>query len=249
VIAGYGRIGKHISMVLKRLNLDFIVIEFNYNKVLEAKSDNMPVIFGNVSQRVVLEAAEIDNACLLIITLPSILVTQSVVNIVTELKPDLHIVARAEEIEHIKTLYDLGVYEVVQPHFEAGLEITRQALLHLNIPANEIIKYEDSVRHDLYAPLYRHHGEYKEISDLSKAKNLLDLNWVRIDPASPVIGKSIKELDIRKKTGVSIISILNDKDVKINPDSDYRFNSGDRLAIMGNKVQILKFQELIDYTN
>ncbi len=247
VIAGYGRIGKHISLVLKRLNLDFVIIEFNYNRVLEAKSDGMPVIFGNASQRVILKGANIEKACLLILTLPSILNTQHIVSIVKEINPDLHIVARAEEIEHIKTLYDNGVYEVVQPHFEGGLEITRQALLHLNIPASEIIKYEDSVRHDLYAPLYKHHGEYKEISDLSKAVNLLDLNWVNLDPASPVIGKSIKELDIRKKTGVFIISILNAKDIKINPDSDYRFNIGDRLAVMGNKEEFDTFQKLIEH--
>lgn len=247
VIAGYGRIGKHISLVLKRLNLDFVIIEFNYNRVLEAKSDGMPVIFGNASQRVILKGANIEKACLLILTLPSILNTQHIVSIVKEINPDLHIVARAEEIEHIKTLYDNGVYEVVQPHFEAGLEITRQALLHLNIPAAEIIKYEDSVRHDLYAPLYKHHGEYKEISDLSKAVNLLDLNWVSLESSSPVIGKSIKELDIRKKTGVFIISILNAKDIKINPDSDYRFNIGDRLAVMGNKEEFDTFQKLIEH--
>lgn len=246
IIAGYGRVGKHISLVLKRLNLDFVIMELNYNRVLEAKSAGMPVIFGDASQRVVLEGAKIDKARLLIITLPSILITQSVVNNVKQLNPELHIVARAEEIEHIEKLYEYGVYEVVQPHFEAGLEITRQALLHLNIPASEIIKYEDSVRHDLYAPLYNHHGEYKEISDLSKAVNMLDLKWVSLDAASPVIGKSIKELDIRKKTGASIITILNDKDVKINPDSDYRFNIGDRLAVMGNKDQFDAFQNLLE---
>ena len=246
VIAGYGRVGKHISLVLQRLNLDFVVVEFNYNRVLEAKSDGIPVIFGDASQHIVLEATRIESARLLIITLPSILTTQSVVDTVRKLRPDLHIVAKAEEIDHIKTLYEHGVYEVVQPQFEAGLEITRQALLHLNIPASEIIKYEDSVRHDLYAPLYKHHGEYKEISDLSKAVNLLDLNWVSLDPSSSIIGKSIKELDIRKKTGVSIISILNDRDININPDSDYRFNTGDRLAVMGNKEQFDAFQNLIE---
>jgi CPA2 family monovalent cation:H+ antiporter-2 len=59
----------------------------------------------------------------------------------------------------MEILYRHGVYEVVQPEFEAGLEITRQALLHLNIPAAEIQRFTDGIRQELYAPLYQTHDE------------------------------------------------------------------------------------------
>jgi len=247
VIAGYGRVGKHISQILKLLKLDFIIIEFNYNRVLEAKAAEMPVIFGNARQEIVLEAAKINEARLLIITIPSIMITQSIVSIVKKVNTNLHMVARVEDIEHIKTLHDMGVYEVVQPHFEAGLEITRQVLLHLNIPASEIIKYEDAVRSDLYEPLYKINKEYKEMSDLKKAVNLLDLNWIDLKAESPMIGKSIRELDIRKRTGISIVGIVNDNsNINTNPDSRYRFRTGDRLAVMGNQEQLINFQKMYE---
>ncbi len=247
VIAGYGRVGKHISRILKLLKLDFVIVEFNYNRVLDAKKADMPVIFGNARQEIVLAGAKINDARLLIITIPSILITQSVVSTVQRIHPKLHIVARTEEIEHIKTLHDMGVYEVVQPHFEAGLEITRQALLHLNIPASEIIKYEDAVRHDLYEPLYRINKEYKEMADLKKAVNLLDLNWIDLNTKSPMIGKSIKQLDIRKRTGISIVGIVSSgNNINSNPDSSYRFKNGDRLAVMGNQEQLTNFQKMCE---
>lgn len=247
VIVGHGRVGKHISKILKLLKLDFVVIEFNYNRVLDAKKADMPVIFGDAGQEIVLEAAKINDARLLIITIPSILITQSVVSTVQKINPNLHMVARTEEIEHIKTLHDMGVYEVVQPHFEAGLEITRQALLHLNIPASEIIKYEDAVRHDLYEPLYRINKEYKEMADLKKAVNLLDLNWIDLNTESPMIGKSIKQLDIRKRTGISIVGIVSsNNNINSNPDSSYRFKKGDRLAVMGNQEQLTNFQNMCE---
>lgn len=244
VIAGYGRIGKHIAKLLQLLKLEFVIIEFNYNRVLTAKSAGIPVIFGNANQENVLQAAGIKNARLLLVTLPSILITQSVVDIVKGLNPNLHIVARAEEIEHIKTLYEHGVYEVVQPHFEAGLEITRQALLHLNIPATEIIKYEDAVRHDLYAPLYQINKDYKEMTDLKKASKLLDLNWIDLQNNSPLIGKSIKELDIRNTAGVSIVGVINDNNLITNPESEYIFRKGDCIALMGSHEQIEAFQKI-----
>jgi CPA2 family monovalent cation:H+ antiporter-2 len=214
---------------------------------LDAKKADMPVIFGNARQEIVLAGAKINDARLLIITIPSILITQSVVSTVQKINPKLHIVARTEEIEHIKTLHDMGVYEVVQPHFEAGLEITRQALLHLNIPASEIIKYEDAVRHDLYEPLYRINKEYKEMADLKKAVNLLDLNWIDLNTKSPMIGKSIKQLDIRKRTGISIVGIVSsNNNINSNPDSSYRFKNGDRLAVMGNQEQLTNFQNMCE---
>ena len=247
VIAGYGRVGKHISRILKLLKLDFVIVEFNYNRVLDAKKADMPVIFGNARQEIVLAGAKINDARLLIITIPSILITQSVVSTVQRIHPKLHIVARTEEIEHIKTLHDMGVYEVVQPHFEAGLEITRQALLHLNIPASEIIKYEDAVRHDLYEPLYRINKEYKEMADLKKAVNLLDLSWIELNTKSHMIGKSIKQLDIRKRTGISIVGIVSSgNNINSNPDSSYRFKNGDRLAVMGNQEQLTNFQKMCE---
>ncbi len=247
IIAGYGRVGKHISKILNLLKLDFVIVEFNYNRVLDAKKADMPVIFGNARQEIVLAGAKINDARLLIITIPSILITQSVVSTVQRINPKLHIVARTEDIEHIKTLHDMGVYEVVQPHFEAGLEITRQALLHLNIPASEIIKYEDAVRHDLYEPLYRINKEYKEMADLKKAVNLLDLNWIDLNTKSPINGKSIKQLDIRKRTGISIVGIVNsNNNINSNPDSSYRFKKGDRLAVMGNQEQLASFQNMCE---
>lgn len=247
VIAGYGRVGKHISKILNLLKLEFVIVEFNYNRVLDAKKADMPVIFGNARQEIVLAGAKINDARLLIITIPSILITQSVVSTVQKINPKLHIVARTEEIEHIKTLHDMGVYEVVQPHFEAGLEITRQALLHLNIPASEIIKYEDAVRHDLYEPLYRINKEYKEMTDLKKAVNLLDLNWIDLNTKSPMIGKSIKQLDIRKRTGISIVGIVSsNNNINSNPDSSYRFKNGDRLAVMGNQEQLTNFRNMCE---
>lgn len=246
VIAGYGRVGKHISKIINLLKLDFVVVEFNYNKVLDARAAGMPVIFGNAGQEIVLDAAKINDSRLLIITIPSILVTQSIVSTVRKINPNLHIVARTEDIEHIKTLHEMGVYEVVQPHFEAGLEITRQALLHLNIPASEITKYEDAVRHDLYEPLYRINKEYKEMADLKKAASLLDLNWIELNSESHMMGKSIGELDIRNRTGISIVGIVNNGRVNSNPNSNYRFKIGDRLAVMGSHEQLENFEKLCE---
>ena len=159
VIAGGGRVGQYVAQVLQRLELAFVIIEMDYRRVRQAKDNGFPVIYGDASQNVVLEAAKVKQACLVLVTTPAIIVTRTTVDQVRRLNPTVHIVARAEGVEQMQALQAHGVYEVVQPEFEAGLEITRQALLHLNILATDIQRFTDAIRRELYAPLYNTRDE------------------------------------------------------------------------------------------
>ena len=249
VIAGGGRIGQYVAQVLQRLDLAFVIIEMDYRRVAQAKDENFPVIYGDASQEIVLEAARMDQACLVLITTPAVIITQTIVDQVRHSNPTVHIVARAEGVEQMQALHDHGVYEVVQPEFEAGLEITRQALLHLNIPATEIQRFTDTIRRELYAPLYYTHSEYRTIAQLQNVSHLLELSWVKLTFDSPFIDRTIQELKIRSRTGVSVVGVMRDGELYPNPDADYQFAIGDLVAVMGNSEQMATFQTLIDPVN
>ena len=154
VIAGGGRIGKYIANLLSQMALDFVIIEIDHREVELAKEAHFPIIYGDASQELVLEAAFVSHAQMVLITTPGILVTKTIVERVRQLHPTINIVARAEGLEPMQALYEQGVYEVVQPEFEAALEMARQALLHLNVPDLEIQKHAEKVRQDLYIPFY-----------------------------------------------------------------------------------------------
>ncbi len=245
VIAGGGRVGQYIAQVLQRLGLAFVIVELDQRRVEQAKAAKFPTIYGDATQAVVLEAAKIDRACLILITVPSIAITWSVVEQVRQLRPDLHIVARVEGVEQMKMLHEHGVYEVVQPEFEAGLEITRQALLHLNIPATEIHRFTDAVRQELYAPLYEAHDQYQTIAQLQTAARLLDLTWVTLPTDSPFVGRTIEELAIRSQTGISVVGVMRDGKLHPNPQADFCFANGDMVAVMGSPHQIETFEEMV----
>ncbi|MEE8290487.1 MAG: cation:proton antiporter [Candidatus Tectomicrobia bacterium] len=244
VIAGGGRVGQHVARVLHQLGLPFVVIEIDTRRVEEAKVAGMAVIYGDATQAVVLEAARIAHAQLLLIAVPAIILARAIVDQVRQLNPTLHMVVRAEGIEQMRLLHEHGVYEVVQPEFEAGLEMTRQALSHLHIPATEIQRYTDAMHQELYAPLYQGHREYQAIAQLKNAARLLDLKWVELLPDSPCVGRTIHELSIRRRTGVSVVSVIQNGIVSLNPDADYRFVSGDFVAVIGKVEQLEVFRDL-----
>ncbi len=132
-----------------------MVIELDYRQVERAKMAGFATIYGDASQPTVLEAAKVQQACLVLVTTPAITVTQAIIDQIRGLNQTVHIVARAEGIAQMRALHARGIYEVIQPEFEASLEITRQALLHLNIPPANIQNFTDTMRQELS---YHHEG-------------------------------------------------------------------------------------------
>lgn len=155
VIAGGGRVGRYVAGILQRLGIPFLIVEWNSRRVDELKALGLPVLFGDAEKEVILEAAEVGKARLLLITTPVTLISQVIVAHAKKLNPAIPIIARAEGFEEMRGLHDQGVSLVVQPEFEASLEVARQALLHLDVPMDQIRQYTDEVREELYRPLYK----------------------------------------------------------------------------------------------
>jgi CPA2 family monovalent cation:H+ antiporter-2 len=244
VIAGAGRVGKYIADVLYRIRMSFVILEINYSRVEQIKSLGFPVIYGDASQSIILEAAEIDKAKLLLITTPVTIVSQAIVSQVKKFNPDLQIVARAEAVEQMKALYDHGVYNIIQPEFEAGLEFTRQALLSLDIPADRIQQFTDEVRQELYRPLYNLKTEYKTLVQLQNARHLFELTWMTLDHDSPIGGKTIETSRIRTRTGVTVVGVMREGTLHSNPNPGFSFNPKDIVGIIGRTEELNAFREL-----
>ncbi len=242
VIAGGGRVGQCVAQVLQRLELQFVIIELNTRRIDQAKAAGWPLIFGDASQEVVLEAADIAQARLLLVTVPDAVTAQTIVDRVRHTHPQLHIVARAAGIEQMQALHERGVYEVVQPEFEAGLEMTRQALFHLHIPSTEIQRFTDTMHQELYAPLYQLHKEYRAIAQLHHASRLLDLTWIALPTESPLVGRTIPELRIRTLTGATVVGVIRHETLFPNPELDYRFAPDDLVAVIGHRGQLEAFR-------
>lgn len=153
VIAGGGRVGMYVAHVLSRMNMPFVILEYSSRRVDEIKACGFPILFGDAARRIILEAADLQRARLLLITTPVAVISLGIVDHAQRIRPDIHIIARAEGIEQMKALYDKGVTYVVQPEFEASLEIVNQTLLNLGIPAEELKTLTNDARQELNRPL------------------------------------------------------------------------------------------------
>ncbi|RMA97566.1 cation:proton antiporter regulatory subunit [Hydrogenothermus marinus] len=71
-------------------------------------------------------------------------------------------------------------------------------------------------------------------------KNLA-IEWVKVPLDSPLANKKISELEIRKKTGVTVISIIRGEETIINPLPDEIIKPNDTLVLVGTREQIEHF--------
>lgn len=59
------------------------------------------------------------------------------------------------------------------------------------------------------------------------------VDWVTVGDDSPVVGRSIGELQIRRQTGMSVIAIVRGKSSINAPDPSEKIQAGDRLVVVG----------------
>ena len=233
IIVGGGRVGFRIAQVLKRLSVPMLIIELDQLRVERAKHADIPVIYGDASHEVVLEAAETPSARLLIITSPEVVIAQAIVENARKVNSEIKVVARAPGVEFLEEFKKLNISEVVIPEFEAGLEMARKALVHLHIPAAKIQHYTESLRQDLFASFFSENEEDEILEQLQWAENQFDMQWMLIKPGSVLVGKTIGESEIRTITASSVVGVIRDDVLEPNPDANFRFQANDRAAIIG----------------
>ncbi len=72
---------------------------------------------------------------------------------------------------------------------------------------------------------------------LQVALGKLDLEWVTVDEGAAVVGRSLLESDLRRRTGASVVAILRGDEVFANPDVGTRFAVGDTVVVIGTPSQ------------
>jgi CPA2 family monovalent cation:H+ antiporter-2 len=237
VIVGGGRVGRFTAQFLQRLTLPAVLIELDYRRFDQARQAGSAVVFGDATQEIVLEAASVGKARLVLVTVPIISVTEAIIEQVRRINPAARIVARAEGAEQLRHLQARGLAEVVQPELEAGLEMVRQSLLHMDYGVTEVHRVSAQLRQEMYAPLFGDDSDYQKLVQLGAAGQLFDFSWVEVAVGSAMDGRSIAELAIRTRTGATVVGILRDGQMITNPDPFAPIGAADLLAIAGTADQ------------
>jgi len=150
IVAGYGRVGQVIVNILLSQGYPVLVIENSEAAVQRLRSQQIPFVFGDADSELVLEKTHLETAKALAIALPDPTSTRLLLQHALTRAPHLDIIARSHSSQEIDLLTQMGAREVVQPEFEAALELGAHLLNTLGDPPQTIRAVIKSIRRDRY---------------------------------------------------------------------------------------------------
>jgi len=83
------------------------------------------------------------------------------------------------------------------------------------------------------------------VEELEAVFGDLLIDWVTLEPASPGADKTIGELQIRRRTGVTIVAIVRGNQAITVPEPSATLRAGDRLIIIGRRQDSGPFHQLV----
>jgi CPA2 family monovalent cation:H+ antiporter-2 len=151
VIIGGGTVGQILAQALRRLSKQFVVIDSDYDVVLRLRATGARTLYGDGSDRDLLEAAGVPKAALLLIATTHDQILPTIINAARDLRPSLPIIARLHELGDGSAVRLLPIQDIVQPQLEASLNMLRQALKELGIDEPEVNCYVEETRSQHYS--------------------------------------------------------------------------------------------------
>jgi len=214
VICGYGRNGKQAAIKLTAYNKKFVVIEKNKELEERLQVDNVPYVIGNGNEDEVLVAAGVDRAACFISALPNDADNLFVVLSTRQMNRKINIISRASNESSYEKLKFAGANNVILP---------------------------DKIGGDHMASLVVVPGLMEFIDNLSiVGKSDINIEEVAVekfyDSNEP---RTIKDLDLRRKTGCSVIGYKDENGKYIvNPEADMKLARNSKIIVLGRPEQI-----------
>lgn len=244
VVCGYGRVGKNLVKLLQQHNIPVVVIDQSETRIQQLRDAGIPYVYGNSVSFHVLETAGVITAAGMALALPDPMSTRVSLKRALELAPDLGIVVRANSDKNIEALYQLGAKEVVQPEFEASLEMASYLLTDVGFSPVLLQKEIQQIRDRHYLDLRPEQTASEVSRDLQEATRDFNRRWYSLPATSPLVGMSLEEADMRYLTGASLMAVrrLNGQEIDY-PDANTLLEEGDRLLVVGSEEEFAALDE------
>lgn len=239
VVCGYGRIGQNLVKLLQQYQLPVVVIDQSESRIQQLREAGIPYVYGNSVSLHVLETAGVNHAQGMAIALPDPASIRLCLKRALELSPELDTVVRATQDKNIEVLYQLGAKEVIQPEFEASLEMANHLLIAVGLLPDLVQQKIQEIRQNHYLDLRPERSPAEVSQYLQKVTRDLNRRWYDLPANSPFIGMTLEEVNMRYLTGVSLMAIRRANGEEIDyPNYQTTFLLGDRLLVVGSNQEL-----------
>lgn len=246
VIVGFGINGRSLARVLRQIDIPYVVLEMNNDTVREMKKQEEPIYYGDGSSIEILRKMGIGKARVLVVAISDAASARRIVRAAKRENSGIHIIVRTRYISEVDDLRSLGADEVIPEEFETSIEIFARVLDHYSLPRNVIDDYIDIIRCDNYGLLRSSNFPQRCLLERQNILEEIDRESYLVKEGTPLIGRTIKETQLRAATGGTILAILREGTIHQNPSPEFVLKAGDTLMLIGKRTEINGAKEYLE---
>ena len=245
VIVGYGFNGRNLASAAKRARIPYVVIEMNPQTVREERKKGEPVHYGDASQQAVLESADIKDARVVVVVISDPMACRRITSTVRKENPKAHVIVRTRFLSEMQSLYDLGANQVIPEEFETSIEILSRVLGRYLVPRDEIETFVAQARAGGYQMFRSPSTDMASGIDLKAHLPDMDVGTVRVDEKSVLVGKSLSQIELRRKHGATLLAISREGAILSNPGGETTIQPHDVLLMLAHPDSLAKVSRLV----
>ncbi len=245
IIAGYGLNGRNLAKTLKATHLPYVVLEVNADTIRKARDEGESIIYGDITRRDVLLRAGADCAKVIVFAVSDYAATRISVRMVRELNPSIFILIRTRYAADVDELYRLGANQVIPEEFETSIEIFSRVLHEYHVPNNVIANQIQLVRFGGYKMLRGYSLDQENLGRVAALFADATVDHIQLEPDAPTVGRTLRELDLRKNTGATVIAIARNGEANTNPGPDFMLQPNDIVVLIGGHRELDQAMNLL----
>jgi len=246
IIVGYGPGGRNLSRVLKAIEVPYCILELNGETVRRMRRNGEPIYYGDAASPEVLKHLVIHHARALVVAVSDPASIRRAVRVARDLNPRLYIIVRTRYMAEIDELYSLGADEVISEEFETSIELFARVLRRYHIPRTVIGEQIEKIRQERYEMLRQLEGPRLAQAELTRIFAQVEMETYLVGEGGSTTGKTIAELHVRRRTGASVVAVIQNGRITANPGPEHRIAAGQVLVLVGSRKQVEGALALLD---
>lgn len=137
IIAGVGRFGQVVNRMVTMSGFRTTVLDHDLNVIQLLRKFGFRGYVGDPTRPELLRAAGLDKARVLVVCLDDRASAVRLVDYARRQRPDLHIIARARDREHVFELFRAGANDIIREYFDSSLRAARYVLENMGLSEYE----------------------------------------------------------------------------------------------------------------
>ena len=247
VIIGKDASALKLSEMASFNSIRHISLIFDPAIVREKINNGDLVVYGDAVNEPILKKAHVDTADVVVVSVGSIIPSMAIIEKVRLLNRNAYILARSTLIRNVEHLYKVGADQVLPEKLAIAIDLLNRILIRRLVPQREVNRIITHIRNMSL-------GDFTK-KDMVHQPSILDefsrinIAAVTVEDSSEVDGRSLIDIDLRKKTGVTLLAIRRGTDIIEHPVPETVFHSSDIAYFLGDPEQINFASELLHRKN